>query len=49
LSQEEAAKRMEVSRGTVWRLLDSGRRKVVAMMVEHKELMVRGKGIHRNG
>ena len=49
LSQEEAAKRMEVSRGTVWRLLDSGRRKVVAMMVEHKELMVRCRDIHKKG
>ena len=49
LRQEEAAKRMEVSRGTVWRLLDSGRKKVVAMLVEHKELMVKGRSVHQKG
>ncbi|RLF40358.1 MAG: hypothetical protein DRN12_05565 [Thermoplasmata archaeon] len=49
LSQEEAAKRMEVSRGTVWRLLDSGRKKIVAMLVEHKELIVKDRGIHQKG
>lgn len=41
LSQEDAAKRMEVSRGTVWRLLDSGRKKIVAMLIEHKQLLVK--------
>ncbi|HEW92555.1 MAG TPA: DUF134 domain-containing protein [Thermotogaceae bacterium] len=41
LNQEEAARQMGVSRGTVWRLLDSGRKKVVAMLVEHKQLVVK--------
>ena len=41
LTQKEAAAEMGVSRGTVWRLLDSGRRKIVAMVVEHKELILR--------
>ena len=40
LSQEEAAINMGVSRGTVWRLLQSGRKKIVAMVVEHKQLKV---------
>lgn len=40
LTQEEASERMGVSRGTVWRCLDSGRRKVVAMLVENRELIV---------
>ncbi len=40
LSQEEAASSMKISRGTVWRLLQSGRKKIVAMVVEHKQLRV---------
>ena len=40
LSQEEAAESMKISRGTVWRLLQSGRKKIVAMVVEHKQLKV---------
>lgn len=40
LTQEEAAERMRVSRGTVWRCLDSARRKVVAMLVEGRELVI---------
>ncbi|MBS7623257.1 DUF134 domain-containing protein [Candidatus Bathyarchaeota archaeon] len=40
LTQEEASERMGVSRGTVWRCLDSGRRKIVAMLVENRELIV---------
>ncbi len=43
LNQEEAAKKMGVSRGTVWRLLESGRKKIVAMLAEHKELIVKNK------
>ena len=41
LSQDEAAKQIGVSRGTVWRLLHSGRKKIVAMLVEHKQLVVK--------
>ena len=40
LSQEEAASSMKISRGTVWRLLQSGRKKIVAMVIEHKQLKV---------
>ena len=40
LTQEEAAERMGISRGTVWRCLDSARKKVVAMLVERRELIV---------
>ncbi len=40
LNQEEAARSMEISRGTVWRLLQSGRKKIISMVVEHKQLRV---------
>jgi len=40
-SQEEAALSMGVSRGTVWRCVDSGRRKLSAMLVEGRPLLVR--------
>lgn len=40
-SQEEAAISMGVSRGTVWRCVDSGRRKMAAMLVEGRPLMIR--------
>jgi predicted DNA-binding protein (UPF0251 family) len=40
LTQEEASERMGVSRGTVWRCLDSARRKIVAMLVENREFIV---------
>ncbi len=40
LNQEEAAKRMKVSRGTVWRCLESARGKVASMLVERRPLVV---------
>ncbi len=40
LTQEEAGKRMGVSRGTVWRLLQSGRKKLASVLAERKELIV---------
>ncbi|MCG7840492.1 MAG: DUF134 domain-containing protein [Methanomassiliicoccales archaeon] len=40
-SQEEASLSMGVSRGTVWRCVDSGRRKLAAMLVEGRPLLVR--------
>jgi hypothetical protein len=40
LTQEEAAEKMGISRGTVWRCLDSARKKVVAMLVEGRELII---------
>jgi hypothetical protein len=42
LLQEEAARLMNVSRGTVWRCLNSARRKVVSMLIEGKELVIKG-------
>ncbi|MBS7626509.1 DUF134 domain-containing protein [Candidatus Bathyarchaeota archaeon] len=42
LTQEEAADRMGVSRGTVWRCLDSARRKIAAMLVEGRSLVIEG-------
>ncbi|WP_342766496.1 DUF134 domain-containing protein [Candidatus Hecatella orcuttiae] len=40
LLQEEASKQMGISRGTVWRCLDSARRKVAAMLAEGRELTI---------
>ncbi len=40
LNQEEAAKRMGVSRGTLWRCLESARDKIARMLVEHRPLIV---------
>jgi len=40
LKQEEAAKRMGVSRGTLWRSLDSGRKKVIRALVEHRPIVL---------
>ena len=41
LTQEEAARRMKISRGTVWRCIDSARRKVVSMLVEGRPLLIK--------
>ncbi|MDW5564039.1 MAG: DUF134 domain-containing protein [Methanomassiliicoccus sp.] len=40
LMQEEAAIRMGVSRGTVWRCLTSARIKLTTMVVEARKLMI---------
>ncbi len=40
--QEEAAAMMGISRGTVWRLLESGRRKLLSMIIEGRPLVVAG-------
>ncbi|MHA1607288.1 MAG: DUF134 domain-containing protein [Candidatus Freyarchaeota archaeon] len=40
LTQEEAGDRMGVSRGTIWRLLQSGRKKVIQALVEGREIMI---------
>ena len=40
LTQEEAAKRMNVSRGTLWRALASGRKKLVQALIEGKPLVL---------
>lgn len=44
LTQEEAGKRMGVSRGTVWRALSSARKKVSQMLVEGRELIILAEG-----
>jgi len=44
LTQEEAGKRMGVSRGTVWRALSSARKKVAQMLVEGRELIILPQG-----
>jgi len=40
LTQEEAAKRMGVSRGTVWRCLDNARKKIALMLAENRSLII---------
>ncbi|MFX1465506.1 MAG: DUF134 domain-containing protein [Promethearchaeota archaeon] len=40
LMQEEAGNQMGVSRGTIWRLLQSAREKVTRMIVEGRELNI---------
>jgi len=40
LKQEEAAKEMKTSRGTVWRLLVSARKKVIQALVEARPLII---------
>ena len=44
LTQEEAGRRMGVSRGTVWRALNSARKKVAQMLVEGRELIILPQG-----
>jgi predicted DNA-binding protein (UPF0251 family) len=40
LNQEEAAKRMRISRGTVWRCLEAARKKLATMFAERRPLVV---------
>lgn len=40
LTQEEAAKRMGISRGTVWRCINSARKKLASMLIEGRELII---------
>ena len=40
LSQEEAGERMGVSRGTVWRLLQEARKKVVQALIEGRLIRI---------
>jgi len=40
LSQEEAGEKMGVSRGTVWRLLQEARRKVVQALIEGRRIRI---------
>ncbi len=49
LNQEEAADRMGVSRGTVWRCLESARNKVARMLVERRLLVLTPSPPRRRG
>jgi len=40
LKQEDAANKMGVSRGTLWRILESGRRKLVQALIEMRPIIV---------
>ncbi|MFX1509388.1 MAG: DUF134 domain-containing protein [Promethearchaeota archaeon] len=40
LEQKDAGKKMGVSRGTVWRLLQSGRKKVITALTESRPLII---------
>jgi predicted DNA-binding protein (UPF0251 family) len=40
LSQEEAGQRMNVSRGTIWRLVQSARRKTAQALTEGRPLQI---------
>lgn len=41
LSQEEAGRRMGVSRGTIWRLLQEARRKAASALSEGRRIDIR--------
>lgn len=40
LDQEQAGKQMDISRGTIWRLLQSGRNKIVSALTENRPLVI---------
>jgi len=40
LTQDEAASRMGISRGTVWRMIDSARRKLTHALVYRKPIVI---------
>ena len=40
LTQEEAAKRMGISRGTLWRTINSARKKIVLAVVEERPIII---------
>ncbi len=44
LTQEEAAKKMGISRGTIWRLLESGRRKIMEALIASRPIIIADKG-----
>ena len=43
LTQEEAGKMMNISRGTIWRLLKEGRKKIIRMLIEGRPLQIKPK------
>jgi uncharacterized protein len=40
LNQQEAGERMGTSRGTIWRLLQSGRRKIAVALIEGRRIEI---------
>jgi len=44
LKQEEAAEKMKTSRGTVWRILQSARKKVAQALIESRILLISPEG-----
>ncbi|OYT42431.1 MAG: hypothetical protein B6U78_01335 [Candidatus Aenigmarchaeota archaeon ex4484_224] len=44
LTVEEAGKRMNVSRGTVWRLINSARKKIAKALVEGRPIKIESLG-----
>ncbi|MHC1590547.1 MAG: DUF134 domain-containing protein [Candidatus Helarchaeales archaeon] len=40
MTQDEAGQAMNISRGTVWRLVQSGRRKLIQTIVEGRQLYI---------
>lgn len=40
LNQHEEGERMGTSRGTIWRLLQSGRRKITLALVDGRRIMI---------
>ncbi|MGQ4832381.1 MAG: DUF134 domain-containing protein [Candidatus Asgardarchaeia archaeon] len=40
MTQEEAGKAMGVSRGTIWRLVQSGRKKLIQAIIEGHEIVI---------
>ena len=44
LKIEEAAEKMNTSRGTVWRLVKNGRKKLMKALVESRPLIIEVKG-----
>ena len=40
LNQQEAGDRMDTSRGTIWRLLQSGRRKIAIALIEGRKIEI---------
>jgi predicted DNA-binding protein (UPF0251 family) len=46
LSQEQAGKKMGVSRGTIWRLVQSARKKVAQALTEGRTLQVTNEAVY---
>jgi len=40
LGQREAAEKMGISQGTLWRALDNGRRKIVQALIERRPIII---------